>query len=1166
MIRRLLCCAAILPLLLTNSARSSEPVVADPFRWSVVETGGPARKVFPSEVDADTIFVWSTDHFSLSKDGGKTFKALPVNPELKNVTTLLIDPSQPATLYAGTASSGVFLSTNEGSAWSKLGGTEAGLAHLHIHGLVFSRFDSSFKTLYAMHSAAKAGISVSNDGGKTWQTLAKDYGVDRMIFVESTIFLAGAHPAGGDEVGFFRLDPTRGSFRVCVDTPSAMNESLFGSRMWLGTADAGIKLSDDFGVTKTDAGPPEIYVVSMAAGYTSSLTEAQYIYEPNKEGVLTSSDGFKTWKKLNTGLYVGEWVTDGAGMSVNADGAVLYACINDKLYRGTGIEHKLIAHVAAQPPAVVAGEGAVTFSCVAAKGAKVEIDLSPIGGAPAVPMTEQAGTTESTYTVLIPEVAANVFGLKDRKGAPLPGRVPLTVKVSLDDKTESRLALLTVLKPTHDFVAWNGESHSFLSTWGNTMSVHASKENPFSGDSHLRVEVLGPGQAGASWKNPGANFDGDDVRYHRLLTFCIRSDTEGPSDLKLCFRDDGRRLGHGNGNRSNQVPLSAYLKSVGPRYQFVAIPLSDLLFGSPAAPDGVCELMFDAPAGSAPRNYDLDDIAIYAKPHPILSNTTVTLSEDGQNATLSAFSTGLSGGEPSVTVITGEKKFELKDVNHSGQFSALVPIAQISTGTHAFKFIATDTSGSGEISVETFLPRRTHRAIGRAGADFKLDPKLAEFANVASFKLSDAELGLTARVLYGNNKLYCALEVKDAAFTGKDLATPETADKLAQGPSVELFITSPSAYAGRASKGPSPADRRIVFAMSTKKTLAVLNTTHLPAAGVKAESGYVIVAQIPFDALKHGNEPCDFALGKSTRVEWRLRGANGKELTWSAPDAAAAGDRENWGLAYFGEEPGAPRFSYAGLNEKTITLVSNKRLNRAQAETVANYAIPGVKIEKATLERDGRTLRLTSTAAWKTEPTTLTFTTLTAEDGMGPPEPLAFTATPGRPSSGFFLTEFLIGKAVQNIDPLKLSDPYYDEKAQPTRGSAWSYAESESGAFNLLELVGPLNNSVVAAHVYIYSDAERNAQLWLGSDDGIRAALNGQPIHINPATRGCAPDQDKIKIKLNKGWNALMLTISQGGGGWGFYCRLMDENGAAPKGLSYSADNPVAPSATAKEP
>jgi len=191
---------------------------------------------------------------------------------------------------------------------------------------------------------------------------------------------------------------------------------------------------------------------------------------------------------------------------------------------------------------------------------------------------------------------------------------------------------------------------------------------------------------------------------------------------------------------------------------------------------------------------------------------------------------------------------------------------------------------------------------------------------------------------------------------------------------------------------------------------------------------------------------------------------------------------------------------------------------------------------------------------------------VTSEDGMGPAEPLAFTATPGRPSSGFFLTQFLIGKAVQNIDPLKLSDPYYDEKSQPARGSAWSFAESESGCFNLLELVGPLNNSVVAAHVYVYSDADRNAQLWLGSDDGIRAALNGQPIHANPATRGCAPDQDKIKIKLNKGWNPLMLTIAQGGGGWGFYCRLMDENGAAPKGLSYSADNPLAPTATAKEP
>jgi hypothetical protein len=84
-------------------------------------------------------------------------------------------------------------------------------------------------------------------------------------------------------------------------------------------------------------------------------------------------------------------------------------------------------------------------------------------------------------------------------------------------------------------------------------------------------------------------------------------------------------------------------------------------------------------------------------------------------------------------------------------------------------------------------------------------------------------------------------------------------------------------------------------------------------------------------------------------------------------------------------------------------------------------------------------------------------------------------------------------------------------------------------------------------------------QLWAGSDDGLQITVNGKIVHTNPGMRGCSEDQDKVKdVELVKGWNTVLLGISQGGGGWGFCLRVKDEKGdGPPKGLRYSTALPT---------
>ena len=105
----------------------------------------------------------------------------------------------------------------------------------------------------------------------------------------------------------------------------------------------------------------------------------------------------------------------------------------------------------------------------------------------------------------------------------------------------------------------------------------------------------------------------------------------------------------------------------------------------------------------------------------------------------------------------------------------------------------------------------------------------------------------------------------------------------------------------------------------------------------------------------------------------------------------------------------------------------------------------------------------------------------------------------------------------------------------------WKIASAEkSGFVPLQRLINPNERAVAYALAYVYSPDDREAALLIGSDDGIKIWLNNRLVHSNPAYRGAYPDQDKIKVDLNKGKNTLLLKILQGGGGWGFYARFVD--------------------------
>ena len=107
-----------------------------------------------------------------------------------------------------------------------------------------------------------------------------------------------------------------------------------------------------------------------------------------------------------------------------------------------------------------------------------------------------------------------------------------------------------------------------------------------------------------------------------------------------------------------------------------------------------------------------------------------------------------------------------------------------------------------------------------------------------------------------------------------------------------------------------------------------------------------------------------------------------------------------------------------------------------------------------------------------------------------------------------------------------------------------------NGVVQLDKMLGG-NNRLVYLRSVVISPRTQKARLEVGSDDGIKAWLNGEVVLKANTTRAFSMPQNQTDVSLQKGENVLLLKVTQGGGEWAACARIVGANGRPLDGLQY---------------
>lgn len=246
-----------------------------------------------------------------SADTFAGLKARAIGPAVTSgrVMTIAVDPANKAVVYIGAASGGVWKTVNGGASWQPVFDTQSSFSigwvtidpqHPNVVWVGTGERNAQRSVAYG------DGVYKSEDGGRSWTNvgLKASEHIGRIVVSpkdSDTVYVAAQGPlwaAGGD----------RGLFKTSD-----------GGKTWSQV----LKISDNTGVTDVVVDPRDPQVV-VASAWQRRRHFYTLVDGGPESAIHRSTDGGKTWTKVNTGLPSEELGRIGLAISpVNPD--VLYA-------------------------------------------------------------------------------------------------------------------------------------------------------------------------------------------------------------------------------------------------------------------------------------------------------------------------------------------------------------------------------------------------------------------------------------------------------------------------------------------------------------------------------------------------------------------------------------------------------------------------------------------------------------------------------------------------------------------------------------------------------------------------------------------------------------------------------------------------------------------------
>jgi hypothetical protein len=108
----------------------------------------------------------------------------------------------------------------------------------------------------------------------------------------------------------------------------------------------------------------------------------------------------------------------------------------------------------------------------------------------------------------------------------------------------------------------------------------------------------------------------------------------------------------------------------------------------------------------------------------------------------------------------------------------------------------------------------------------------------------------------------------------------------------------------------------------------------------------------------------------------------------------------------------------------------------------------------------------------------------------------------------------------------------------------WKDAEAgEDGYVRLDPLYDPNDRVAAYAQAFLHAPSVRDAVLLLGADDAHALWVNGRLVSTRQGRNVSVPDDLVAVVRLEAGWNRVLIEVADLDGGWGFHLRAADPTG-----------------------